>query len=57
MMAFAAKVDCVLIIAVAEQTTTKEVDICEQELARQTNVMGVVLNECRYMGREANYGY
>lgn len=57
MMAFATQVDCVLIIAAAEKTTTKEIDLCEQELARQTNVMGVVLNECRYMGPEANYGY
>ena len=57
MMAFATQVDCVLIVAAAERTTTKEVDLCEQELARQTNVMGVVLNECRYMGPEANYGY
>ncbi len=57
MMAFATQVDCVLIVAAAERTTTKEIDLCEQELARQTNVMGVVLNECRYMGPEANYGY
>ncbi len=57
MMAFATHVDCVLIIAAAERTTTKEIDICEQDLARQTNVMGVVLNECRYMGPEATYGY
>ncbi|MCF7702182.1 CpsD/CapB family tyrosine-protein kinase [Loktanella sp. M215] len=57
MMAFATQVDCVLIIAAAEKTTTKEIDLCEQELARQTNVMGVVLNECRYIGPEANYGY
>ncbi|SHF99093.1 Chromosome partitioning ATPase, Mrp family, contains Fe-S cluster [Loktanella atrilutea] len=57
MMAFATQVDCVLIVAAAERTTTKEIDLCEQELARQTNVMGVVLNECRYVGPEANYGY
>lgn len=57
MMAFATQVDCVLIIAAAERTTTKEIDLCEQELARQTNVMGVVLNECRYMGPQDNYGY
>ena len=56
-MAFATHVDCVLIMAAAERTTTKEIDLCEQELARQTSVMGVVLNECRYMEAEANYGY
>ena len=57
MMAFARHVDCVLLVAGAESTTVKEIDICEQDLASQTNVMGVVLNKCRYMGAEYGYGY
>jgi Mrp family chromosome partitioning ATPase len=57
MMAFARHVDCVLLISGAESTTVKEVDICETDLASQTNVMGVVLNKCRYMGPEYGYGY
>jgi Mrp family chromosome partitioning ATPase len=57
MMAFARHVDCVLLVAGSESTTIKEVDICEQELASQTNVMGVVLNKCRYMGPEYDYDY
>lgn len=57
MMAFARHVDCVLLVAGAESTTVKEIDICEQELASQTNVMGVVLNKCRYMGAGHDYGY
>lgn len=57
MMAFAGKVDCVLLIAGAEKTTVKEIDTCERELASQTNVMGVVLNKCRYMGEDYGYGY
>lgn len=57
MMAFAGQVDCVLLIAAAEQSTIKEIDFCERELASQTNVMGVVLNKCRYMGREYGYSY
>ena len=57
MMAFARHVDCVLLVAGAETTTIKEVDLCERELATQTNVMGVVLNKCRYMGPEYGYGY
>lgn len=57
MMAFARHMDCVLLVAGAESTTTKEVDICERDLASQTNVMGVVLNKCRYMGPEYGYGY
>jgi len=57
MMAFARHVDCVLLMAGAESTTIKEIDICETDLASQTNVMGVVLNKCRYMGEEYGYGY
>lgn len=57
MMAFARHMDCVLLVAGAEATTTKEVDLCERDLASQTNVMGVVLNKCRYMGPEYGYGY
>ncbi|OED46744.1 hypothetical protein AB838_18790 [Rhodobacteraceae bacterium (ex Bugula neritina AB1)] len=57
MMAFARHVDCVLLVAGAESTTVKEIDICETDLASQTNVMGVILNKCRYMGPEYGYGY
>lgn len=56
-MAFMGQVDAVLLIAAAETTTVKEVDACERELASQTNVMGVVLNKCRYMGPEYGYSY
>lgn len=56
-MAFAGQVDCVLLVAAAESTTVKEIDSCEREIASQTNVLGVVLNKCRYMGPEYGYGY
>jgi capsular exopolysaccharide synthesis family protein len=56
-MAFAARVDCVLIVAAAEQTTIKQIDTCERELAGQTNVLGVVLNKCRYLRKDDSYGY
>ncbi|WP_146592059.1 CpsD/CapB family tyrosine-protein kinase [Puniceibacterium confluentis] len=56
-MAFAGQVDCVLIVAGAESSTIKEIDLCERELASQTNVMGVILNKCRYMGADYGYGY
>lgn len=48
-------VDCALIIAAAEKTTTSEVDAIEKEIAEQTNVLGVVLNRCNYL--EDDYGY
>ena len=54
-MAFLPHLDCVLLVAAAEQTRLDEVDKCEQDLAEQTNVLGVVLNKCRYMGED--YGY
>jgi Mrp family chromosome partitioning ATPase len=56
-MAFLAQVDAVLLVAGAETTTIKEIDTCERDLAAQTNVMGVVLNKCNYLGRESAYNY
>lgn len=53
-MAFMGQVDCVLLVAAAESTSLREVDICESDLAAQTNVMGVLLNKCRYIDKEAN---
>jgi protein-tyrosine kinase len=55
-MAVMGQMDCVLIIAAAETTKIKEIDRCERELAAQTNVLGVVLNKCRYI-EEEGYGY
>ena len=54
-MAFVPHLDCVLLVAAAEKTRLDEVDKCEQDLAEQTGVLGVVLNKCRYMGED--YGY
>lgn len=56
-LAFAGQVDAVLLVAAAEVTTIKQVDSCERELAAQTNVMGVILNKCRYSGPEYGEGY
>lgn len=54
-MAFLPHVDCVLLVAAAERSRLDEIDKCEQDLAEQTNVLGVVLNKCRYPGED--YGY
>ena len=56
-MAFVRQVDCVLLLAAAGASTIKEIDNCERDLATQTNVLGVVLNKCRYMDRPDGYGY
>jgi Mrp family chromosome partitioning ATPase len=56
-LAFIGHVDCVLLVAAAETSTIEEVDTCERELAAHTNVMGVVLNKCRYPDRKYGYSY
>ena len=54
-MAFLPNVDAMLLIAAAGSSTIKEVDDCERELAEHSNVMGVILNKCKYVPE--NYGY
>ena len=54
---FLSNVDCALLVAAAESTTLQNIDICEKELAQLTNVLGVVLNKCRYMDSSSGYGY
>jgi Mrp family chromosome partitioning ATPase len=49
--------DAALIVAAAESTTIKEIDRCEREVATQTNVIGVILNKCRYMEKDFGYDY
>jgi Mrp family chromosome partitioning ATPase len=53
-MGFLDQVDCVLLVAAAGQTSLREIDVCEQDLSAQTNVLGVVLNKCRYMDDDVN---
>jgi Mrp family chromosome partitioning ATPase len=54
-MAFLPHLDCVLLVAGAEKSRLDEVDKCEKDIAEQTNVLGVVLNLCRYMGEDFGY--
>lgn len=56
-LAFLVHVDCALLVAAAEVSTVAQIDSCEREIAARTNVMGVVLNKCRYSGPEYGYGY
>lgn len=56
-MAVMGQMDCVLLVAAAEKTTAKELDVCEREAASQTSILGVVLNKCRYMGPDYGYSY
>lgn len=54
--AFLKEVDCALIVAKAETTSVPQIDACEREVAEQTNVLGVVLNQCRHIS-DSDYGY
>jgi Mrp family chromosome partitioning ATPase len=54
---FLGNVDCALLVAAAESTTLSNIDLCEKELAQLTNVLGVVLNKCRYQDDTVGYAY
>lgn len=56
-MAFIDQVDATLLIAAAESSTMDEVTRCKQELEAQTNLIGVVLNKCRYVDDAGSYEY
>ena len=50
-------VDCALILAEADRTTTAQIDLAERQVSELTNVMGVVLNKCRYATEGYGYDY
>ncbi len=56
-MAFIDQVDATLLIAAAESSTMDEVTRCKQDLEAQTNLVGVVLNKCRYAENAGTYDY
>lgn len=45
---FLKSVDCALLAVVAEKTPMDQIDVAERQLSELTNVMGIVLNRCRY---------
>lgn len=49
--------DASILVAAAEMTTISEIDVAEAEIAAATNVMGVVMNKCRYSMNEYGYEY
>ncbi|MEL6914722.1 MAG: CpsD/CapB family tyrosine-protein kinase [Pseudomonadota bacterium] len=50
-LGFLSQVDAALIVVEAGSTGAKQFDIAERQVAEQTNVMGVVLNKCRFLSR------
>lgn len=55
--AFMSQVDCAIIVAEAEASTVKQVDIVEKDLSEVTNVLGVVLNKCHFPDDRSGSGY
>jgi Mrp family chromosome partitioning ATPase len=54
---FLQNVDCALILVAAEQTSMSQIDVAERHVAELTNVLGIVLNKCRYMSGAHGYEY
>ena len=54
---FLENVDCGLLVGAAEETHVTHLDTCEKELAELTNVLGIVLNKCRYKEPGSGYEY
>jgi len=54
---FLPHVDCAMLVGAAESTTMTQLDICEKELAELTNVLGLVLNKCRFPEESSTYSY
>lgn len=54
-LGFLGQVDCALLVAAAGSSTITQIDSCEKELAGLTNVVGTVLNKCRYNDPGSTY--
>jgi Mrp family chromosome partitioning ATPase len=47
-VAFLPNTDATILVVEAGQNTAEEVDACERELSHHTNILGIVLNKCRF---------
>jgi Mrp family chromosome partitioning ATPase len=56
-IAFLDQVDCALMVTAAEETTVSEVERCGKDLSKHTQVLGVVLNKCRYLQPSESRAY
>lgn len=50
-------VDCAVIVGAAEDSSVADFDTTERDLAQYTKIAGVVLNKCRFPGKQAGYDY
>ena len=56
-LGFLGNCDSALLVTASESTTMSNIDLCEKELAGLTNVLGIVLNKCRYQDDSVGYTY
>jgi protein-tyrosine kinase len=56
-IAFLDQVDCALMVAAAEETTVSDVERCGKDLGTHTQVLGVILNKCRFTGAGDDSSY
>jgi len=54
---FLQNVDAALLVIAAEKTNMSQIDVAERHIAELTNMMGIVLNKCRYMSGAHGYEY
>lgn len=52
---FLESVDCALLVVAAEKTPIDRIDVAERQLSELTNVLGIVLNRCRYTSGAHGY--
>ena len=56
-LGFLGNCDSALLVTASESTMMNNIDLCEKELASLTNVLGIVLNKCRYQDDSVGYSY
>lgn len=47
--------DCALMVVRSESTTVAQIDSCEREISDQTNMLGIMLNQCQHNDDVFNY--
>ena len=47
--------DCALMVVRAESTTMAQIDSCEREISDQTNMLGIMLNQCQHVEEIFSY--
>lgn len=54
-LAFLGLVDCAVLVTAADSTSAVQADTAERDLAGVTNVIGTVMNKCRYLDQQDGY--